>query len=122
MKYITPILDTCECELVEERVDKNIILTLFVGEEFAVEPFKMTNTTKIGSCTISSLTFTTTAIARDGSDQISVQVDQSANNRLLMAAHDRAAFDNLEPTEVTLKTTFEDGTVLQTTLYLSLTE
>ena len=72
MKYITPIVDTCQCELVEERVDKNIILTLFVGEEFAVEPFKMANSTKISSCSISSLAFTMPAIASDRSDPISV--------------------------------------------------
>ena len=122
MKYITPIVDTCQCELVEERDDKNIILTLSVGEEFAVEPFKMANTTRISSCSISSLTFTTTAIASDGSDPISVQIDQSTNNRLLMAAHDRSAFDNQEPTEVSISATFEDRTTLQTTLYFSLTE
>ena len=96
MKYITPIMDTCQCELVEERVDKNIILTLALGEQFAVEPFKMANTTRIGSCTITSLSFTTTAIASDGSDQeaISVQVDQSTINRLFMTVHDRSAFAN----------------------------
>ena len=96
MKYITPIVDTCQCELIEERVDKNIILTLALGEQFAVEPFKMASTSRISSCTISSLSFTTTAIASDGSDQeaISVQVDQSTVNRLLMTVNDRSAFDN----------------------------
>jgi len=118
---VTPILDTCQCDLGESNTDI-IERIVEVGQEFTIEPFIFPAVNGFANCNATTFTVTPesgTELAldyRQGSD---------VNTRtLILSAKDKSIFNHNqdELVKVDLSALFADGTTLSSQLALNLTE